>query len=99
MSAVRLQKTVGALTPKTQGLATDTGSAHRQGGYALPGAIQRKSQPPMRTDWCGGLLLIGQKAMCVDARRVAFGNTGAYRDALGTLVGVPIWEFAESSRL
>jgi hypothetical protein len=33
-------KTVGALTLETQGLATDTGSVHRQGGYALPGAVQ-----------------------------------------------------------
>ncbi len=35
-------KTVGALTLETQGLATDTGSVHRQGGYALPGAVQWK---------------------------------------------------------
>ena len=33
-------KTVGALTLETQGLATDTGAVHRQGGYALPGAVQ-----------------------------------------------------------
>ncbi|MFG5117313.1 hypothetical protein [Methylorubrum sp. POS3] len=33
-------KTVGALTFETQGLATDTSSVHRQGGYALPGAVQ-----------------------------------------------------------
>ncbi|MEE7458059.1 hypothetical protein MPAR168_20195 [Methylorubrum populi] len=35
-------KTVGALALETQGLATDTGSVHRQGGYALPGAVQWK---------------------------------------------------------
>ncbi len=35
-------QTVGALTLETQGLATDTGSVHRQGGYALPGAVQWK---------------------------------------------------------
>ncbi|EHP95000.1 hypothetical protein [Methylorubrum extorquens] len=33
-------KTVGALTLETQGLATNIGSVHRQGGYALPGAVQ-----------------------------------------------------------
>lgn len=35
-------KTVGALTLETQGLATNVGSVHRQGGYALPGAVQWK---------------------------------------------------------
>ena len=35
-------KTTGALALETQGLATDTGSVHRQGGYALPGAVQWK---------------------------------------------------------
>ena len=35
-------KTVGALALETQGLATDTGSVHRQGGYVLPGAVQWK---------------------------------------------------------
>ncbi|OAH29754.1 hypothetical protein AX289_29530 [Methylorubrum populi] len=35
-------KTVGALTLETQGLATNIGSVHRQGGYALPGAVQWK---------------------------------------------------------
>ncbi len=36
-------KTVGALTLETQGLATNIGSVHRQGGYALPGAVQWKA--------------------------------------------------------
>lgn len=35
-------KTVGALTLETRGLATNIGSVHRQGGYALPGAVQWK---------------------------------------------------------
>lgn len=35
-------KTVGALTLETGGLATNIGSVHRQGGYALPGAVQWK---------------------------------------------------------
>jgi hypothetical protein len=33
-------KTTGALALETQGLATDTGAVHRQGGYALPGAVR-----------------------------------------------------------
>ncbi len=41
-AAIDNTKTVGALTLETQGLATDTGSVHRQGGYALPGAVQWK---------------------------------------------------------
>ncbi|AWI91011.1 hypothetical protein C0214_24025 [Methylobacterium sp. DM1] len=36
-------KTVGALTLETQGLATNIGSVHRQGGYALPGAVHWKA--------------------------------------------------------
>ncbi len=39
-AAIHNAKTVGALVLETQGLATDTGSVHRQGGYALPGAVQ-----------------------------------------------------------
>lgn len=35
-------KTVGALTLETQGLANNIGSVHRQGSYALPGAVQWK---------------------------------------------------------
>jgi hypothetical protein len=35
-------KTVGALALETRGLATDTRLVHRQGGYALPGAVQWK---------------------------------------------------------
>jgi hypothetical protein len=35
-------KTVGALTLETRGLATNIGSVHQQGGYALPGAVQWK---------------------------------------------------------
>ena len=35
-------KTIGALALETRGLATDTRLVHRQGGYALPGAVQWK---------------------------------------------------------
>lgn len=52
----------------------------------------------LRTDWCSALMLSGQRATGIDARRVAFGNTSAYRDALGVPVGVPIWEFAVKQR-
>ena len=33
-------KTVGALTLETRGLATSDLSVHRQGGFAVPGAVQ-----------------------------------------------------------
>jgi hypothetical protein len=39
-AAIDNTKTVGALALETQGLATDTGAVHRQGGYALPGSVQ-----------------------------------------------------------
>lgn len=38
-------KTVGALALESRGLATDTGAVHRQGGYALPGAVQWLKAP------------------------------------------------------
>ncbi len=47
----------------------------------------------LRTDWCGALMLSGQRATGIDVRCVAFGNTSAYRDTLGAPVGTPIWEF------
>ena len=46
----------------------------------------------LRTDWCGALIVRGQKAAGVDARRVAFGTPGACRDTLGPPVAVPIWD-------
>ncbi len=48
----------------------------------------------LRTDYCGALMLSGQKATGIDTRCVKFGNTSAYRDTLGAPVRVPIWEFA-----
>lgn len=44
-TAVHGVKTVGAMTLATQGLATNMGSVHRQGGYALPGAVQWTTIP------------------------------------------------------
>lgn len=38
--AVHGAKTVGALTLETRGLATDDVAVHRQGGFAVPGAVQ-----------------------------------------------------------
>lgn len=40
LAAVHGVKTVGALTLETRGLATDDTLVHRQGGFALPGAVQ-----------------------------------------------------------
>ena len=39
-AAVHGVKTVGALTLETQGLATNDVLVHRQGGFAVPGAVQ-----------------------------------------------------------
>ncbi|MBD8906170.1 hypothetical protein MZTS_05415 [Methylorubrum zatmanii] len=40
MVAIHGTKTVGALALETRGLATDDLSVHRQGGFAVPGAVQ-----------------------------------------------------------
>ncbi len=40
LTAVHGVKTVGALTLETQGLATNDVLVHRQGGFAVPGAVQ-----------------------------------------------------------
>ncbi|AWN52158.1 hypothetical protein DK412_11145 [Methylobacterium sp. 17Sr1-1] len=37
-----LSRRAAAGLTRTQGPATDASSVHRQGGYALPGAVQRK---------------------------------------------------------
>ncbi|WP_232627704.1 hypothetical protein [Methylobacterium sp. Leaf118] len=39
-ASIHNTKTVGAMILATQGLATSMGAVHRQGGYALPGAVQ-----------------------------------------------------------
>ncbi|MDN3572961.1 hypothetical protein QWZ18_20315 [Methylobacterium longum] len=48
----------------------------------------------LRVDYCGALMVGGTPARGVEANRVLFEQTAAYRDRQGQEWGVPIWEFA-----
>ena len=53
--------------------------------------------PTLRVDYCGALMVGGTPARGVEAHRVLFEQTAAYRDRQGQVWGIPIWEFAKKA--
>ncbi|WP_336490909.1 hypothetical protein [Methylobacterium nigriterrae] len=47
----------------------------------------------IRSDYCGALMLSGEKATAISADRIRFKLTAYYRHVPGCGVGVPIWAF------
>jgi hypothetical protein len=52
---------------------------------------------PVRGDLCGALMIAAAPALGVDATRVLFERTSAYRNGPGQAWGVPVWEFVARS--
>ena len=52
----------------------------------------------LRFEFCGALIVSGQKVVGVDATCVRFERTAAYRNTPGKPEGVPIWTFAASRK-
>jgi hypothetical protein len=48
----------------------------------------------LRVDYCGALMIAGDRVHAVDADRIVFERTAARRDKQGREWGPPIWEFA-----
>ncbi|MCJ2116516.1 hypothetical protein MKK65_07970 [Methylobacterium sp. J-001] len=47
----------------------------------------------LRVDYCGALMVAGDRVHAVDADRIVFERTAARRDKQGQEWGPPIWEF------
>ena len=47
----------------------------------------------LRVEYCGVLMIAGEKALAVEADRVLFERTSGYRNTPGKVWGPPIWEF------
>ncbi|MCJ2115168.1 hypothetical protein MKK65_00895 [Methylobacterium sp. J-001] len=47
----------------------------------------------LRVDYCGALMIAGNRVQGVDADRIMFERTAARRDKPGQVWGLPIWEF------
>jgi hypothetical protein len=48
----------------------------------------------LRVDYCGALMVAGDRVHAVDADRIVFERTEARRDKQGRKWAAPIWEFA-----
>ncbi|MCJ2108261.1 hypothetical protein MKK70_23415 [Methylobacterium sp. E-041] len=47
----------------------------------------------IRVDYCGALMLSGERVRAIESNRILFGMTTYYRDVPGRPEGVPVWEF------
>jgi hypothetical protein len=47
----------------------------------------------MRPEYCGALMITGDRVQGVEADRIVFERTAARRDKQGQEWGPPIWEF------
>jgi hypothetical protein len=68
--------------------------AHRLGWTAPQLFGVHPDHGTLRVDYCGALMVGGTPARGVEANRVLFEQTAAYRDRQGQEWGVPVWEFA-----
>jgi hypothetical protein len=48
----------------------------------------------VRVDFCGALMIAAAPVLGVEANRVLFERTSAYRNGPGQQWGIPVWEFA-----
>jgi hypothetical protein len=51
----------------------------------------------IRVDYCGALMIGAEPVRSVEANRILFERTSAYRNGPGQQWGVPVWEFAAKS--
>ncbi|MDP4006894.1 hypothetical protein [Methylobacterium sp. NEAU K] len=52
----------------------------------------------LRLDFCGALMVTGDRVQAVEADRLVFERGSAYRTKPGQEWGVPVWEFARKGR-
>lgn len=71
--------------------------AHRLGWTARELFAVRSQHGTLRVDYCGALMVGTDPARDVEADRVSFERTSAYRSRPVQERGIPIWEFAKMS--
>ncbi|GJE13378.1 hypothetical protein [Methylobacterium longum] len=71
--------------------------AHRLGWTAPQLFGVHADHGTLRVDYCGALMVGGTPARSVEAHRILFEQTAAYRDRQGQVWGVPVWEFARKA--
>lgn len=52
----------------------------------------------LRIDYCGMLMISGDRVRAVEPTRLVFERGSAYRTKQGQVWGVPVWEFAKKNR-
>ncbi|MCJ2102490.1 hypothetical protein [Methylobacterium sp. E-046] len=72
--------------------------AHRLGWTAPQLFSVHPNHGTLRVDYCGALMVGGTPARGVEANRVLFEQTAAYRNRQGQECGVPVWELAARAR-
>ncbi|GJE57394.1 hypothetical protein [Methylobacterium thuringiense] len=72
--------------------------AHRLGWTASELFGVHPENGTLRVDWCGVLMVSGDKAASISANRIAFTRTAGYRDTPGMPRGMPIWEFSDKRK-
>ncbi|TXM67117.1 hypothetical protein [Methylobacterium sp. WL120] len=46
----------------------------------------------IRVDYCGALMISGERVQAIESEKIRFGMTTYYRNLPGRPVGVPVWE-------
>ena len=49
----------------------------------------------LRVDYCGVLMVVAEPARGIEAQRILFDRLTGYRNKVGQVWGIPIWEFAK----
>ncbi|UIN35140.1 hypothetical protein [Methylobacterium oryzae] len=47
-------------------------------------------------DYCGVLMVVSEPARSVEAQRILFERLTGYRNKVGQVWGIPIWEYAKN---
>ncbi len=51
----------------------------------------------LRGDYCGVMMITGNRALSVEPSRVVFERASAYRTKQGQVWGIPVWEFVKKA--
>lgn len=69
--------------------------AHRHGWTAPELFAVHPEHGTLRVDYCGVLMVVSEPARGVEAQRILFERLTGYRNKVGQVWGIPIWEFAK----
>jgi hypothetical protein len=70
--------------------------AHALGWTAAELFALHPEHGTLRIDYCGVMMVTGNRAQAVEPTRVVFERGSAYRTKQGQLWGIPVWEFAKN---